>query len=58
MKKAVRNAIDYLSMNQGLDRATAMAYLSAASDFEVSQVVDKTKGVHGLIRKSQFKSAK
>ena len=58
MKKAVRNAIDYLSINQGLDRATAMAYLSAASDFEVSQVVDKTKGVHGLIRKSQFKSAK
>jgi acetamidase/formamidase len=57
MKKAVRSAIEYLSINQGLDRATAMAYLSAASDFEVSQVVDKTKGVHGLIRKSQFKSA-
>jgi hypothetical protein len=33
-----------------------MAYLSAASDFAVSQTVDKTKGVHGLIRKSQFKS--
>lgn len=57
MKKAVRNAIDYLAINQGLDRATAMAYLSAATDFEVSQVVDKTKGVHGLIRKSQFKAA-
>ena len=55
MKKAVRNAIDYLSFNQGVDRATAMAYLSAAADFEVSQVVDKTKGVHGLIKKSQFK---
>ena len=57
MKKAVRNAIDYLSVNHGLDRATAMAYLSAASDFEVSQVVDKTKGVHGLIKKSEFESA-
>ncbi len=34
-----------------------MAYLSAARDFEVSQVVDKTKGVHGLIQKSQLKSA-
>ncbi len=26
----------------------------AAGDFEVSQVVDKTKGVHGLIRKRDF----
>jgi acetamidase/formamidase len=57
MKIAVRNAIAYLAVNQGLDRATAMAYLSAASDFEVSQVVDRTKGIHGLIRKSDFKAA-
>jgi acetamidase/formamidase len=54
MKKAVRNAIDYLSLNQGMSRAEAMAYLSAATDFEVSQVVDRTKGVHALIRKSDF----
>jgi acetamidase/formamidase len=37
-----------------MDRATALAYLSAAADFEVSQVVDKTKGVHCLIRKNDF----
>jgi acetamidase/formamidase len=37
-----------------MDRATALAYLSAAADFEVSQVVDKTKGVHALIRKKDF----
>jgi len=55
MKVAVRNAISYLAVNQGLDRGSAMAYLSAASDFEVTQVVDRTKGVHGLIRKSDFK---
>ena len=54
MKNAVRNAIWFLSVNQGIDRATAMAYLSAATNFEVTQVVDRTKGVHALIRKSEF----
>lgn len=54
MKQAVRNAISFLAANQGIDRATALAYLSAATDFEVSQVVDRTKGVHALIRKKDF----
>jgi acetamidase/formamidase len=54
MKQAVRNAVSFLAANQGMDRATALAYLSAATDFEVSQVVDRTKGVHGLIRKKDF----
>jgi len=54
MKKAVRNAVDYLSLNHHLTRAAALAYLSAATDFEVSQVVDHTKGVHALIRKRDF----
>jgi acetamidase/formamidase len=54
MKQATRNAVSYLAVNHGVDRATALAYLSAASDFEVTQVVDKTKGVHALIRKSDF----
>jgi hypothetical protein len=35
-----------------LPRAVAYAYLSASADFVVSQVVDRTKGVHGLIRKA------
>jgi acetamidase/formamidase len=56
MKSAVRNAIGFLSTNEGLDRATAMAYLSAGSNFEVTQVVDKTKGVHAMIRKADFTS--
>ena len=54
MRQAVRQAIRFLSASLGIDRATAYAYLSAATDFEVSQVVDKTKGVHGLIRKQDF----
>jgi acetamidase/formamidase len=57
MKQAVRNAVSFLAANQGMDRATALAYLSAATDFEVSQVVDRTKGVHGLIRKKDFNVA-
>jgi acetamidase/formamidase len=54
MKKATREAVRFLSEKLGLDRATAFAYLSAAADFEVSQVVDRTKGIHALIRKKDF----
>lgn len=39
---------------QGMDRATAYAYLSAAADFTVSQVVDRTGGLHDQIYKNQF----
>lgn len=54
MKQSVRQAIGFLSRTLGIDRAVAYAYLSAAADFEVSQVVDRTKGVHALIRKADF----
>ncbi|GAA3391899.1 acetamidase/formamidase family protein [Cryptosporangium minutisporangium] len=54
MRKAVRRAVSFLELTQGMPRATALAYLSAAGDFEVSQVVDAVKGVHCLIRKADF----
>ena len=54
MKKAVRGAVEYLAENHGMSRAEALNYLSAAADFEVSQVVDRVKGVHVLIRKKDF----
>lgn len=54
MRRAVVNALDFLEQEKGMDRAVAYAYLSAAADFVVSQVVDKTVGVHGRIRKSHF----
>src|SRR5947207_2648946 len=54
MKKATREAIRFVASKTGMDRATAMAYLSAWADFEVSQVVDRTKGIHALIRKADF----
>lgn len=55
MKKSTREAIRFLNQEYGIDESIAYAYLSAATDFEVSQVVDKTKGVHAKIRKSDFK---
>ena len=55
MKKSTREAIGFLNREYGIDEALAYAYLSAATDFEVSQVVDKTKGIHAKIRKADFK---
>lgn len=54
VKIAVRRAVRFLSGQFGIARATALAYLSAATDFHISQVVDRTKGVHALIRKADF----
>jgi acetamidase/formamidase len=54
MKDATRQTILFLEKKLGMDRAVAMAYASAAVDFEVSQVVDRVKGVNGLIRKTDF----
>ena len=56
MKAATRESIRFLHDYYGIDEATALAYMSAATDFEISQVVDATKGVHGLIRKADFEA--
>jgi acetamidase/formamidase len=44
----------WVTTDLGMDRATAYAYLSAAASFTVSQVVDRTVGVHGVIPKAHF----
>ncbi|GAA4879320.1 acetamidase/formamidase family protein [Actinomycetospora straminea] len=54
MKDAVRQAMLFLVRDRGMAEPVAYAYLSAAADFQVSQVVDRTTGVHGLIRKADF----
>lgn len=54
MKTAVRHALQFLTEEIGMDGPVAYAYLSAATDFTVSQVVDITTGVHGRIRKADF----
>ena len=53
-RRAVVHALDFLEHDRGMDRSVAYAYLSAAADFEVSQVVDRTVGVHGVIYKDHF----
>ncbi|MDT0345784.1 acetamidase/formamidase family protein [Streptomyces litchfieldiae] len=54
MRRAVVNALDFLEHDLGMDRAVAYAYLSAAADFHISQVVDRTVGVHAVIDKGHF----
>jgi acetamidase/formamidase len=54
MREATRAAIDFLEVVLEMPRSIALAYLSAAADFEVSQVVDAVKGIHCCIRKSDF----
>jgi acetamidase/formamidase len=58
MKDAVRESLRFLTEVLGMEPAQAYAYLSAATDYQVSQVVDRTKGVHGMIRKSDFAKIK
>jgi acetamidase/formamidase len=55
MRRAVVNALDFLEHDLGMERQVAYAYLSAAGDFVISQVVDRTVGVHGVISKSHFR---
>ena len=54
VQQCVRHAITLLVARYGMDPRMAYAYLSAATDFEISQVVDVVKGVHARIRKSDF----
>jgi acetamidase/formamidase len=52
---AVRDAIDFLVTEKHLSREDAYALCSVAVDFNVTQAVDGTKGIHGLIPKAIFK---
>ncbi len=56
MKLATREAIDFLVAEKNLSREDAYMLASVAVDFRVTQVVDGTKGVHGMIPKSIFKA--
>jgi acetamidase/formamidase len=54
MKNATLAAVEFLNGELGMSRAHALAFLSADGDFAVTQVVDRTKGVHARIRKHHF----
>ncbi|MFH5821138.1 acetamidase/formamidase family protein [Georgenia sp. AZ-5] len=57
VRRCVRAALALLGARYGMDRTLAYAYLSAATDFNISQVVDLVKGVHARIRLSDFGGA-
>ena len=54
MANCVRHAVALLQARYGMDPSLAVAYLSAATDLHISQVVDVVKGVHARIRRSDF----
>jgi acetamidase/formamidase len=54
MRRCVRAALSLIQARWGLDEHLAYAYLSAATDFDISQVVDIVCGVHARIRESDF----
>ena len=55
LKTAVRESIDFLVTEKHLSREDAYMLSSVAVDFNVTQAVDGTKGVHAMIPKSIFK---
>jgi acetamidase/formamidase len=57
LRCCVRAAIALLHARYGMAEHLAYAYLSAATDFDVSQVVDLVCGVHARIRRADFEGA-
>ncbi|MBE9180848.1 acetamidase/formamidase family protein [Oculatella sp. LEGE 06141] len=58
MKDSVREYLRIASDEYGLTKPDALLLGSAAIDFEVSQVVDIVKGIHGVIPKQMFQALK
>jgi len=54
MRNATIDAIDFLKEKQGYDFQRAYALCSIGVDFRVTQVVDGTVGIHGMIPKKLF----
>lgn len=55
MRMAILQTLDFLREKKQLDFFDALALGSVAVDFEVTQVVDGTKGIHAMIPKALFK---
>lgn len=52
---AIANTVEFLKERKGLDFFDALTLCSIAVDYEVTQVVDGTKGIHAMVPKSLFK---
>eukprot|EP01037_Dinobryon_pediforme_P038081 gene38081-45894_t len=53
-RKALRNMIDFLVATQGMTRDDAYMLVSVAGDVEVTELVDRNKGVHVMLPKAVF----
>jgi acetamidase/formamidase len=53
-RKALRNMIDFLVETKGMTRDDAYMLISVAGDVEVTELVDRNKGVHVTLAKSLF----
>lgn len=54
MHNAMMSTLDFLKEKEGYDMMKAYTLCSAAVDFRVTQVVDKTLGIHAMIPKKLF----
>lgn len=53
-RKAVRNMIDFLVAAKGMTRDDAYMLVSTAGDVDVTELVDRSKGVHVVLPKRVF----
>ena len=53
-RKAVRNMIDFLVTARGMTRDDAYMLVSVAGDVEITELVDRNKGVHVVVPKRLF----
>jgi acetamidase/formamidase len=53
-RKALRNMIDFLVSEKGMSRDDAYMLVSVAGDVEVTELVDRNKGVHVVLPKRVF----
>ena len=55
-RKALRNMIDFLVTTKGMTRDDAYMLVSVAGDVEITELVDRNKGVHVVLKKTLFKA--
>jgi acetamidase/formamidase len=53
-RKALRNMIDFLVAEKHLSRDDAYMLISVAGDVEITELVDRNKGVHVVVSKALF----
>lgn len=55
-RKALRNMIDFLAAEKRMTRDDAYMLVSVAGDVEITELVDRNKGVHVVVPKALFTS--